>query len=1101
MKNIDEQGIRFFDRNKNALKILMVMKLSTFFLLISILSVTARGYSQQTRLDVSLNNATMQELFLEIENQSEFNFFYKDDQINVDRRISVEAKNSSIEDVLKSAFKDTGVSFTVVDKVIVITPKAELQNIQITGTLTSASTGETLPGVNILVKGTGVGTISGIDGEYTIEVPDANSVLVFSYIGYTSQEISVSGESVINIVLEESTEFLEELVVVGYGTVKKSDITGSVASVSSDDLTAYPAGDAIQALQGMAAGVQVQSTNGEPGSGYSISIRGNTSINASSDPLIVVDGFPGAEMPPPEDIESMEVLKDASSTAIYGSRGANGVVLVTTKSGKSGVFKVDFSASSSFQQEINRMEVLNATDYATLINEIDPGFYNEPSSYGVGTDWQDEIYRKGLLQNYQLSVSGGTDEITYYLSGTYYDQQGVVINSDYQRYSFTSNVKAQVLDWLSVGANIHARSVNRDGVRSQTGGYYAPSVPDLAYKFSPTVGVYDEGGNLTVTDRGIPYDNPYGHATEYEMNEVTDLKQGNFFAELDLLKGLTFKTTLGLSSASGRDGRYITSKTERGSSVDGEANLSYDLSTNMASENYFTYSTVFNDVHNMTVMAGYSYQSFNSEGMGIEYASGFPTDAFLYWNLGSATGIPVFDSQITKSKLGSYYGRLNYGFNSKYLLTFNARYDGSSRFAENNKWAFFPSGALAWNIKKEGFMSNVDDISQLKLRVSYGLTGNQAIRPYQSLASLTDVFTTDRGSIVSAIKPGSTSNPNLTWESTAQMDIGLDIGLLENRIGMTADYYKMITSDLLFSVPVARFSGFSYQLQNIGQVQNSGVEFALNAKILTGKLKWSTNANISLNRNKILTLVENENEFNDIYYGSPPIEGGGSQNTQLLREGESVGVFYGYVFEGVVQEDDTQLVNGDGVGGEKFKDINSDGILDDMDRVIVGNPHPDFIWSWNNSFTYGGFDLNIFIQGSQGGDMINYTRMELGTMNGRNNVTVDALDRWTPTNTDTDIPMASISNSPVFSDRWVEEGSYIRLKNISLGYNINESLLSKTKVRSARIYVSAQNILTFTKYKGVDPEISYGSGSSSLGLDYAGYPSVKSLTVGVNVGF
>ena len=623
----------------------------------------------------------------------------------------------------------------------------------------------------------------------------------------------------------------------------------------------------------------------------------------------------------------------------------------------------------------------------------------------------------------------------------------------------------------------------------------------MAYKFSPTVGIYDEDGNLTLTDRGIPSDNPYAAATEYIIQEITDLKQGNFFTELDLLKGLKFKTTLGLSTESGRDGRYITSKTERGSSVDGEANLSYDLSTNLASENYFTYATVFNGVHDVNVMAGYSYQAFNSEGMGNEYASGFPTDAFLYWNLGSATGIPVYDSYLTKSKLASYYGRLNYGFNSKYLFTFNARYDGSSRFAANNKWAFFPSGALAWNIKKEGFMSNVDDISQLKLRVSYGITGNQAISPYQSLATLTDVFTTDRGTIVSAIKPGSTSNPNLTWESTAQTDIGLDIGLLENRIGMTADYYNMITSDLLFSVPVARFSGFSYQLQNIGQVQNSGVEFALNAKVLTGKLKWNTNANISFNRNKILTLVENDNEFNDIYYGTAPIEGAGSQYTQVLREGESVGVFYGYVYEGVLQEGEDQLVNADGVGGEKFKDVTPDGILDDNDRVIVGNPHPDFIWSWNNSFTYGGFDLNLIIQGSQGGDMINYTRMELGTLNGRNNATLEALDRWTPTNTDTDIPMANVSNSAVFSDRWVEDGSYIRLKNVSLGYNFSESLLSKTKIRSARIYVSAQNILTLTKYKGVDPEISYGSNSTSLGLDYAGYPSVKSITVGVNVGF
>ncbi len=1101
MKNVDERGIRFLDRGRKLLKILMVMKLTTFFLLIGILTVTARGFSQQARFDLSLQNGTLQALFQEIENQSEYNFFYKDDQINVNKTITLTVKNSPIEEVLASAFRNTGITYKVVDKVIVITPNTAYQKLLISGTLSSASTGETLPGVNILVKGSGTGTISGNDGTYSIEVPDANSVLVFSYIGYKTVEIPVSGQSVINVRMEESTEILEELIVVGYGRVKKSDITGSVASVTADDLTAYPAADAIQALQGMAAGVQVQSTNGEPGSGYNISIRGNTSINASSDPLIVVDGFPGAEMPPPEDIASMEVLKDASSTAIYGSRGANGVVLISTKSGKSGVFKIDFSASSSFQREINRLEVLNATDYAALINEIDPGFYNEPSSYGEGTDWQDLIYRNGLLQNYQLSVSGGTDAISYYLSGTYYDQQGIVINSDYQRYSFTSNIKAQVLDWVSIGANIHARSVDRNGIRSQTGGYYAPSVPDLAYKFSPTVGVYDEEGNLTVTDRGIPADNPYGQATEYMIEEISDLKQGNFFTELDLLKNLKFKATLGLSTNNARDGRYITSKTERGSSLDGEANLSYDLSKNLASENYFTYTNAFGDLHKITLMAGYSYQSFHYEGLENEYASGFPTDAFLWWNMGAATGIPTYDSYLTKSKLSSYYGRLNYGLNGKYLLTFNARYDGSSRFAANQKWAFFPSGALAWNINKEAFMSDVAFISQLKLRMSYGVTGNQAIRPYQSLATLTDVFTTDRGRIVSAIKLGTTSNPNLTWESTAQMDIGLDIALLKNRISITADYYDMITSDLLFAVPVARFSGFSYQLQNIGEVRNSGFEFAANARILTGKLEWNTNANISFNRNKILKLVENDTEGNDIYYGTAPVEGAGSQYTQILREGESVGVFYGYVYEGVLQEGDTPLTNADGVGGEKFKDVTPDGILDDKDRVIVGNPHPDFIWSWNNNLMLGGFDLNVFIQGSQGGDMINYTRMELGTLNGRNNATTDALDRWTPANTDTDIPMADISNSAVFSDRWVEDGSYIRLKNVSLGYNINAEFLRKRKIRSTRIYVSAQNILTLTKYKGVDPEISYNNSSTNLGLDYAGYPNTKSYTVGINIGF
>jgi TonB-linked SusC/RagA family outer membrane protein len=1101
MKNAGKKSVVLIDINRKTLKILMIMKLTTFFFLISILSVAASGYSQSARLDLSLQGASMQELFQEIEEQSEFNFFYKDDQINVNRSISIEANNSLIGEILNKVFENTEVSYTVVDKVIVLMPKKEYQIFQVTGTVTSATTGESIPGVNILLKGTVTGTISGMDGKYSIETPDENSVLVFSYVGYTPQEITISGRSVIDIILEESLEALEEVIVIGYGTVKKSDITGAVASVSADDLTIYPSGDAVQALQGMAAGVSVQSSNGEPGSGYNISIRGNTSINASSTPLIVVDGFPDAEMPPAEDIASMEILKDASSTAIYGSRGANGVVLVTTKSGKSGTFQIDFNASGSFQQEINRLEVLNATDYAAYINEVDPDFYDTPSSYGNGTNWQDEIYRNGLLQNYQLAISGGTERINYYLSGTYLDQQGIIIGSDYNRYSFTSNIKARVFDWLSVGANIFARNTSLDGVNSQTGGYYAPGVPDLALKFSPTVGIYDEDGNFTRTDRGIPADNPYANATQYLQERVSNLKQGNFFAELDLLKGLRFKTTFGVNSSNGRSGRYITSKTERGESVDGEANLSYYHNLNFASENYFTYSSVFNYIHDLTVMAGYSYQSYESDGMSVETATGFPTDAFLYWNLGAGTGIPVFDSFIVNSKLSSFYGRLNYGFNSKYLFTFNARYDGSSRFAKNSKWAFFPSGAFAWNANEESFMSSIDKISQLKFRVSYGITGNQAIRPYQSLASLTDVFATDRGNIIPAIKPGSTSNPNLTWESTAQTNVGLDLGLFNNRLGMTADVYNMITSDLLFNVPIPNFSGFSSQLQNIGEVQNRGIEFAFNARILTGRIKWSTNANISHNQNKILKLVDNETEGNDIYYGSAPLEGAGGIKTQILREGESVGVFYGYIYEGVLQAEDTPLENGEDVGGEKFKDLNADGILNDDDRTIIGNPHPDFMWNWNNNLSYGNFDLNIFVQASQGGEMINYTRMELGVMNGRSNATLDALDRWTPSNTDTDIPRANLDRGHVFSDRWVEDGSYIRLKNISLGYNFSPSLLHKIKLRSAKIYVSAQNILTFTNYKGVDPEIAYNSSNTNLGLDYAGYPNIKAITVGVNLGF
>ncbi len=1083
-------------------KILTSMKITLLFLLISTVQVFGSVYSQNTKLSLNLQNASITEVLELIETQSDFRFLYNDDLISKKKDINVSVNNKKVNDILDDILTGTQSTYSILENnLIVIRPvtSTTLQSKKVKGTVTSKD-GETLVGATVMVKGSTDGTITDINGNFEFVVSTDNAVLVISFIGFKSKEIALDGQSNLSVVLNPDYVGLDEIMVVGYGAIKKSDITGSVASVSSKDLSVYPASNAVQALQGMAAGVQVQSTNGEPGSDYNISIRGNTSINADSDPLIVVDGFPGATMPPPEDIESMEILKDASSTAIYGSRGANGVVLITTKSGKSGVFKIDFSSSYSVQKEINRLDVLNATDYATLINEIDPGYYNTPSSYGTGTNWQDLIYRNGALKNNQLSVSGGSDKITYYVSGSLYDQEGIIVNSDYKRYSFTSNIKAEVLDWVNIGANVFARRTKLNGVRSQTGGYYNPSVPDMAYKFTPTVGISDEDGNYTVTDRGIPADNPYALATAVTDESISDIIQGNFYAELDLMKNLKFRTTFGVNSGSSRRGQYIPSTLESGSD-DGEASLAYYKNIDLVSENYFTYSKTFNDIHDITAMAGYSYEEYENEGLAVEGATGFTSDSFKFWNIGSYTGTPTLASYTTESELASFYGRLNYGFNSKYLLTFNARYDGSSKFSENEKWAFFPSGALAWNMHEEGFIKDFDKISQLKLRLSYGLTGNQAIESYQSLSTLTTVYATERGNKISAIKPGTSSNPNLTWETTAQTNIGIDLGLWESRLSVTADYYNMITSDLLFDVDVPNFTGFQTQIQNIGEVQNNGFEFAVRGKILTGRVKWNSDANISFNHNKILKLVENDNEGNDIYYSSAPLEGAGQIKTQLLREGESVGTFYGYVYDGVLQEGDTQLDNAEGVGGESFVDITPDGVLDENDRTIIGNPHPDFNWGWNNSLQFANFDLNIFIQGSQGGEMLDFTRMELGIMNGRSNSSLDALDRWTTTNTNTDIPKADASRNYVFSDRWIEDASYIRLKNISLGYNFNDRIIHKLKLRSARIYLSAQNLFTITKYKGVDPEVSYNSSNTTLGLDYASYPNTKSVTVGINIGF
>ena len=1124
MKNIVNEGcfLPFLFQ-----KVYKIMKITALFIVLGILDVMAYdAYSQKAKITLKANDVSLEEVLDEIENQSEFYFIFNQKLIDTDRRVHITAKNQNIKKVLNKLFTGTNVIYKVYDRQIVLSnvqannknndvngklyrdgkldmtfagQKERLtQNTQrvISGRVTDAANDAPLVGVNVVEKGTNNGTITDINGVYQLTVSDSSATLVFSYIGYETLEVEIGNRTVLDLKLSPDITKLQEVIVVGYGSVKKSDLTGSVASVKAEELTAYPAVDAVQALQGRAAGVAITATNGEPGSGYNIQIRGNTSVNASSDPLIVVDGLVGGVMPPPEDIESIEILKDASATAIYGARAANGVVMVTTRRGKSGKPQVNFSSSWSSQKEIRRLELLNADQFTTYIQEIDPSYV--PELTGVGTEWQDEILRGGGLQNYQISVSGASDKVSYYLSGVAYDQKGIILDSDFQRYSITANLDIEANDIFSFGANLFTRRAKQNGTRSQEGGYYKPGVIATAYKFMPTQGIYDQYGRFTESDRGDPIDNPYALATELQIESITDLFQGNLYVDINLLKGLKFRTSVGSNIRSSRAGEYYPRTLERGGAADGEASLGFSKGTDFLTENYFTYSNNFGS-HNLSVIAGYSYQSFLSERMNT-YATGFISDSFSWWNIGAATDPVVTQSRRTFSEISSFYGRVNYNIGGKYLFTFNARRDGSSNFAENNKWAFFPSGAVAWVVSQEDFLSGSNTISFFKFRGSYGQTGNQAIRPYQSLATFTSVLTTVQGNQVPAIRPATLGNPDLTWETTTQLDIGLDIGFLNDRFGFTADYYHMITDDLLFTVPLPAYGGVKNQIRNIGSVENKGFEFSTNAGILDGKLKWNVNANISFNRNNILELAENDLEGNDIYYSSWPLPG--DVQTQVLREGHPVGSFWGYVYNGVLQNESDQLINGEsGLGAETFKDLNGDGELTDDDRTILGNPHPDFIWGWNNDFSFKGFTLNVFFQGSQGGQILNYSLMELGVLNGRTNATIEALNRWTPNNTDTDIPRANGARSYVMSDRWIEDGSYIRLKNISLAYNFPQTLLTKIKMSSARIFVSAQNILTITGYKGIDPEVAYSSSSLNLGLDYGSYPNVKSYTLGINIGF
>ncbi len=974
------------------------------------------------------------------------------------------------------------------------------QSISISGTVTSEE-GEPLFGVNILVKGTSVGTVTDLDGSYQLEAPDDAKTLVFSYTGYTTREVPINKRNRIDVSLTSSISVLDEVVVVGYGTVKKSDLTGSVSSVKSEELTAYPALGTVQALQGRAAGVQITANNGEPGSSYKVRVRGGTSINASSDPIYVVDGFVGAALPPPEDIESIEVLKDASATAIYGSRGANGVIMVTTKRGTKGKTRIDLNVSHSLQEEINRLDLLDAAQFTDYIQETNSSF----SPAGQNTDWQEEIFRQGNIQNYQLGISGGADNVSYYLSGTYYDQRGIVIGSDYQRYSVTSNIDLQASDKLKVGLNLFARRTARNGVRTQegSGGANSSGVISSAFKFGPDQGIFDEDGNYTLARINDRHDNPVAVAREFTNENKTDRFQGTVFGEYTIIENLKFRTSLGASSNNGRTGEYTPTVLQGGAGVGGDGRASGSKNSLLLNENYLSYSKSFG-VHDIAVLGGYSYQESTNENWGGRGQS-FVTDAGLFWNLDGSSVWLAPNSGFSEWALASWYGRINYNFNNKYLITLNARYDGSSTFSNNNKWAFFPSGAIAWNMKEEPFLQDVELINQWKWRVSYGQTGNRAINPYQTLARFSNVLTIQNGQPVNAVAPTAVANNELTWETTTQLDIGADIGLFNGRVNLTLDYYRMETDDLLFSLPLPEYSGYSSQLTNIGSVENSGFEVTLNTRNLVGDFKWDMGFNISTNQNKILELPDG----NDIQYNSGPGHMVGLGNTQILREGEPIGIFYGWNYLGVYQEGDDFLPGGgfeQEAGGEKFQDLNADGKLNADDRTIIGNPHPDFIFGWNNDFSWKGFDLNVFFIGSQGNDIFSYTLMELDILAGLINATTAALNRWRPTNTNTDVPKATTGRSRKASTRFVFDGSFIRLKNLALGYSLPSSVLRNVGIQKLRLFISAQNIWTITDYEGYDPEVNYRTygntnGNRNLGLDYGSYPNAKAVTFGLNVGF
>ncbi|WEK37894.1 MAG: TonB-dependent receptor [Candidatus Pseudobacter hemicellulosilyticus] len=989
--------------------------------------------------------------------------------------------------------------------ILFFSPPLLAQQIRLTGKVLSRDE-KPVVGVSVQLKGKTTGAATDEAGVFSIGASKGDT-LQFTHIEYETSTYVVGDETSISITLQPRSTALDDVVVVGYGTQRKRDVTGSVSSVSTKDLKSLPVPNIGEALQGRASGVQIVSA-GAPGSNVSIRMRGTGTIN-NSEPLLVIDGVP-TDLPlnsiSPDDIASIEMLKDASSAAIYGSRGANGVVLITTKRGINGRSSLEFKTFAGVQDATNMVPLLNARQFASLHNEMmaangqaqNPAFA-DPTALGEGTDWLGALFRGAApMQSYSLAYSGGTAKSTYYVAGSAFDQQGIVLNTRYKRYTAQFNTDSKVFDWLRFGNNL---SFSHD-IKS-SGSYDIRN----AMAALPTQPIYNTDGSYA-GPVGQPawvgdVANPIGKATLNSNTTKGYNILGNIYGELTLLPGLKFKTTAGVQAAFW-DVRNWAPKYNWQPIPQPNSYLSqnYNKSLTWLWDNYFTYDARIGGDHALTVLAGTSAQNNRYDGMNGSIQQ-FAND--VTQQLSNGTLLPTVGGNANEWALFSLMGRVNYSYKSKYLATLTVRRDGSSRFGKDNRFGTFPSASLAWRLSEEDFVKSLTFLDDLKVRVGYGVTGNQNIGNYSFASVLQTVQYNFNGQAATAIVPQMIPNPGVRWERIEQSNFGLDATLLNHRLNITLDVYVKNTNDMLvpMSVPISTgYSDIVVPSINLGKVQNRGVELAFNSQNLRGEFQWNTSFNISYNQNRIISL----NDTIPMYTGSIGL----NQNLAIHKPGGyPINEFYGFVTNGVFQSQEevdkyavqvpgSDPFNRTSAGDIRFRDLNNDGKIDDADRTYLGNPNPSFIFAMNNSFAYKGFDLSVFLQGIAGNKIYNANRIYQEGMAVAMNQTTAVLDRWTGPNTSNSMPRA-VFNDPNkntrVSDRFVEDGSYLRIKNVTLGYTLPRRISEKAKMTTARIYVSAQNLATFTNYTGFDPEV------GANGIDLNVYPVTRTLSAGINLSF
>ncbi|MBF0651469.1 TonB-dependent receptor [Dysgonomonas sp. GY75] len=973
----------------------------------------------------------------------------------------------------------------------------------ITGTILDEK-GESIIGASVAVKGTANGTITDIDGKFSLDVNE-NDILAITYVGFLAQEIPVTGKSNLQITLKENAEMLDEIVVVGYGVMRKRDLTGAVSSIDSKSMQDKPVANIGEALQGRASGVQIINS-GAPGSNVSIRIRGISTIN-NSEPLLVIDGVPtdlSLNALNMDDVQTVDVLKDASATAIYGSRGANGVVIITTKKGKSGDGVVSFSANWGIQNATSMPDMLNASQFASYHNDMIANYsgtenlmqrpdFADPTTLGKGTDWMDELFRTSTIQNYSVSYSGGTDKSNYYVSAGILDQEGIVTDTSYKRYTVQFNGESKVKPWLKLGNNV---TLSHDAKKQ--GSY---SIRD-AMAAQPTQPVYNEDG--TYSGPGNPaywygdIKNPLGNAKVNSQTTKGYNLLGNIFAEINFFDKVTFKTLGGIDfkfwdkeNFSPKYDWKPISQPESYRYEESNKSLTYLW------DNTLTYIDTFNENHHLNVMIGSSAQNnvYNKMNASVQ---GFLSDKNN--QLSNGLNQPTVGGTKNDWALLSFMGRVNYNYTDKYLLTLTVRRDGSSRFSKDNRWGTFPSVAAAWRLSEEAFYQKNKWVNDIKVRAGYGVTGNQwGINEYAYFTKLKTGQYVFNGTPVSTLYPLVMPNPDVKWETVKQWNAGIDLSLIDQRINLSLDGYIKNTTDMLVPMAVPITTGYSdiyVPSINAGKVRNTGWELTISSRNLTGELEWNTDLNVSYNKNKVISMNE----------GVPLFTGDDINMTKVLvnSEGNPINSFYGYVTNGLFQNWDQvnnasiQVPGGTAPGDIRFSDLDNNGVINDNDRTYIGNPTPEWSFSMNNSFAYKNFDLQIFLQGVAGNDIYNANRIWQEGMAVPQNQTAKVLDRWTGEGTSNSVPRAVYSDpnkNARHSSRFVEDGSYLRIKNLTLGYTLPQAISKKAYLQTVRMYMSCQNLYTMTKYSGFDPEV------GANGIDLSTYPLTRTISFGVNVKF